>query len=370
MTGGTGSRRWLNLGSMAELRLALLRPRFAYCAAGASFLLFGLSLGSFLVWGPRQAVRSAGTELQSITNVAAERILTKDLEAVGGEDCHPTTYRVTRASFWVVPTRAIADVACEAAGSGAQYLTGFQFTGSDLAEWETMYSDYLASLNEEVPCEGVAGESPWSDAQNKIRGKIYCAESSGNMPQIAWSDDATKIAYVISSGQNNMGSLFDWWQAHVRNGLSTTAGTRLLDHLYSPDIKGGLSSCRSSRSPIATLAMHCVPVRSAADATHWADSLTLYYFATSQQLNAFYQGYEMQFDAPSTTGEAFCGAAPLVATTYGEPTDGRVFCFSADAGPVGAMWLLWTHDSQHVAGLLERKDQNQQALVQIWEDLY
>lgn len=368
MRDGTSGLRSRVPKALAWLNATVIESRFSYSALAVSGLLFGLSLAGFLISGIGAKHLSRGTELESIRDAAAEHSLTKALEVIGVQNCYATMYSVTSASFWVVGVRAIAYVRCQAEGSGAQTVGAFQFrSSSDLADWKTVQADANADEGSGT-CEGNYGQSPWSDAKGRIRGTIFCAIFGGTA-EIAWSDNAAHIGYFAESSQNNIRSLLDWWQAHARGGTQSKAGIHLLRKLYGPNVKGGLGSCSTGSSPIADAVIQCGAIASAAEPRQTADTLKLYYFSKSYLLNAFYENYATQYHAPVGTSGVFCENAALVATTYGDPTAGRVFCFPTGGGEAGALWLLWTDDSQHAAGLLQRQDQNQHAIVKMWEDL-
>ncbi len=352
------------------VRLRMAIGDFSASALMASLLMFVIAFIVFEAVGVGNDAPGS-TELQSTENVRFEHALTRNLEAVGGRNCATTRVVITKSSLWVAPVRAVADVRCHAVGSGAQEVGALQFsTPTDLKAWKEMHTgDLLISIGGGGTCEGTPGQSSWADINNRVRGMIFC-ETNSSHSEIAWSDDAANIAYYALTSQNNLESLFDWWQGHIRHIADTKlAAERRLHHIYAPKVDGGLSNCRTGHSPLAEAVLVCVAVHPTSDPSARADSLTLYDFATTEQLEAFYETYTTQFHAPNKGSGATCGTTSLVATTFGRPTVGREFCFPADTGESPASWLLWTYDRERTAALLERLDQNQEGLHEVWEDL-
>lgn len=347
----------------------VVTARFAFSALAASVGLFVLVFVVFRligVDGPR-----AATYLRSVNDRRSEQALVVEIQRVGGHDCGTQPVSVSSHDFWLVFVRAVAHASCQVGSSGASRVSGYSFRSrSDLEDWNTAQSEYASSIGAYGPCEGDFGVSEWSDGSDRIRGKIACYTDPDGSAVIAWSDNDANAGYIASSTRTGLGSLFDWWQQHVR-GAEVGKDSAVLSHDFGSEIAGGLHNCRQGRSPLADDVLTCDEIHAANDPSAIADSLSLYHFATEAQLNSFYSAYTNAFRAPERNAEGVaCGKAELVATTYGEPTEGRVFCFTAVAGEYGASWLLWTRDHDLEAGLLERSDQNERALYRIWSDIY
>jgi hypothetical protein len=309
--------------------------------------------------------------LLSSHDAGAQRRLTRSLLATGGENCTIETVEVNRQSFWNASVRSTAYASCSAAGSGAQSLVGFAFPSEqDLHEWVDASVDYVNSIEPSGLCEGDAGQSEWADRTNTVRGTLVCFVTPEGVAEVVWANFSTRMGYVAYSRQDDIGAVFDWWEEHARGEVFSAAGERVLRQLYNGEIRGGLSACHRGRSPLANVVLACEGVHVADDPDAFADTVTLYYFATSAQLNTWYSAYASEFHAPERDNGLECGRAPLVASTYGDPTEGRCFEFVAPDGEDGALWLLWTHDRQRIAVVASRSDENTTELARIWNDLY
>ncbi len=350
--------------------LAAQRRNVSVTALLASVILFALAVLLFRVVGvtSHTVTREA---LRSSRNPRAQQVLTRELETVGGTHCHTETYEVTRAAFWVAPARAIAYAGCGANGSGVQSLGGYAFrTRGDLETWIAVYNDYRRSLPQPGVCEGGSGWSEWADSSDTVRGQMVCYVGQDGGAAIAWANLEKRVGFVAYSKQNSLASVFDWWEEHARGRVRATQGMQALNRLYSKYVRGGLSGCRRGRSPLANYVLWCQEVHPNDDPGAKADTMNLYYFATPKQLDAFYAAYTSEFEAPESAGGLECGRAAFVATTYGEPTEGRCFDFATNEGEVGALWLLWTHDHQRVAALISGSDEDLDKLARVWNAVY
>lgn len=354
-----------------SLRRRVSDSDFSTTAFVASLVLFGAWVLLFRVIGVDS--HTTVRELLRSSHVAgAQRTLVRSLAMEGGEHCSAQTEEVTKRSFWNASIRSIAYASCDASGSGAQVIAGLVFPSEQATrEWMDANIDYLNSIAPNTVCEqGGAGQSEWADRTNMVRGAIACFVTPEGVAEIAWANFASQTGYVASSRQNSLGSVFDWWEQHARGEISPATGERILRHFYNSDIRGGLNSCHRGRSPLANTVLWCQGVHSANDPGGRADTLTLYYFATLQQLDAFYSTYTSQLHAPQEDNDLECGRVPFVASTYGEPTEGRCFEFTATYSEGGALWLLWTHDKQRIAALMSRSDESVRELGRMWNDLY
>lgn len=360
-----------HLPRLLDLRRRVSLTSFSLTAVVVSLVLFGGWVLFFRAIGvdPHTTVREV---LRSSHVAGAQRALVRSLETEGGEHCSAQTEVIDKDSSWTASVRSIAYASCDASGSGAEAVAGLVFPSEqDTREWMTANIDYLNSLVPNTICEqGRPGQSEWADSTNTVRGTIACFVTPEGVAQITWANFASHTGYWAYSRQNSLGSVFDWWQAHVRGGINAATGEGILRHFYNSEIRNGLSTCHRGRSPLANTVLWCQDAHAASDASGSADMLTLFYFETPQQLDAFYSTYTGQLHVPEKSDGLECGRAPFVASTYGEPTEGRCFEFTATYNGGGALWLLWTHDKQRIAALMSRSDENVAELMRMWNDLY
>jgi hypothetical protein len=353
-----------------KARARLITRQFSLTALGTSLVVFLAWLLLFRIIGvASHTVRVEA--LRSSSHAAVQRSLIRDLEADGGTHCAPETLEVHKTDFWVPPARADAYDVCGASGSGVQTLAGSTFRSEqDLRSWVVSFDDFRKSETQGGICEGSPGQSEWSDRANVVRGPVVCYAVEGQSTMV-WANLSTRTGFVASSRQNGIAGVFDWWVQHVRGGMNKDdAGEQTLKRLYGAEIRGGLNQCHKGQSALANAVLWCDDVYPRDAATTRVDSLNLYEFATSRQLDAFYSTFTKEFNAPTKSNGLECGRAALVATIYGEPTEGRCFGFAAEAGEGGALWLLWTHDKQHVAALMSSSGESLPEVDRAWDALY
>jgi hypothetical protein len=330
-------------------------------------VLFAIALTAFLLLDAPGYKRVPA--LRSGSDVSAQRALTTYLEAHGGENCAPDTYTVTKTRMGFVPSvRATAAVSCDAVGTGPKRIGGVHFSSlNDLHAWERENHNNLRGDDVAGRCGVVAGQTPWTDLHDVIRGALYCEpQSTGSY--VAWSDRPRLSAFYASSEVGTASAIISWWRHYIRGKPPSEASAlRTIRTTVARAVRGGATSCNPSLDALADGVLNCDRVTPRKAPRRYVDTLTIFHFRDGRSLDAFFKNTESEFRAPTRPDSDFCDKAALVSSTYVNrgQTAGRIFCYPSDGGE----YLVWTVDDRNLALEISRADQDIRSLYRAWQAL-
>jgi hypothetical protein len=304
---------------------------------------------------------------------------TADLDALAaavprplGTGCVPASAQEAdrdrrRDSAFADDPRALAIVACQPTGTGAQTLYAWRFATSDgvqarMDQWRTSFYGAHGWCD-----PGIEGSTGWADERGRRRGDVQCDARDG-VTYVAWSDAGARIVYEASA--SSALPLLQWWRTRVRAlGDFPTAAERELLERAKEEID--TSACRRDTyygAPLAVAAILCTDPTDAAGGEIGAQELRLMRFSAPELLGAAWRDFVARWGrGASGEGEEHCGVNGNPAhrdVWYDDAGElrGQVLCFPA----LGQERVGWTLDDANVLGIVERTDQDVAATVEAW----